>query len=116
MRQQNFEVFQTARRLYGIGLKIGNKTLPIFDFAKRMNHENRSVLIVECVTSLAESSIGNYAFDVSYSERHRIESCAAGSIMTSLLRWKPFSQVSTGPKITGQAAPTLTESNRPRRV
>ncbi|MBJ9712675.1 hypothetical protein TN889_28940 [Burkholderia gladioli pv. alliicola] len=61
-------------------MKIGNKTLSIFDFAKRMNHENRTVLIVECVTSLAESSIGNYAFDVSYSDRHRIEIGAAGSI------------------------------------
>ncbi len=80
MRQQNFEVFQTARRLYDIGLRIGDKTLPIFDFAKRMNHENRTVLTVECVTSLAESSIGNYAFDASYSERHRIEIGAAGSI------------------------------------
>ncbi|WP_208453977.1 hypothetical protein, partial [Burkholderia gladioli] len=25
--------------------------------------------------------------------------------MTSFLRWKPFSQVSTGPKITGQVTP-----------
>ncbi|WP_208452975.1 hypothetical protein, partial [Burkholderia gladioli] len=27
--------------------------------------------------------------------------------MTSFLRWKPFSQVSTGPKITGQVKPGI---------
>ncbi|MBN3724988.1 hypothetical protein [Burkholderia sp. Ac-20379] len=80
MAQQNFEVFQTARRLHDVGLRIGDKTLPIFDFAKRMRYENRTVVTVECVTSLAESSIGNYAFDESRHERHRIEIEAGGSI------------------------------------
>ncbi|GAB7539705.1 hypothetical protein [Burkholderia sp. 3C] len=84
MKQQDFEVLQTARRLHDVGLTIsdsnGDKTLPVFDFVKRMNYENRTVLTVECVTSLAESSIGNYAFDESHGERHRISVDAAGSI------------------------------------
>ncbi|KHJ60525.1 hypothetical protein NCPPB3923_23650 [Burkholderia glumae] len=54
--------------------------MPIFDFAKRMHHENRTVLTVECVPSPAESRIGNYAFDEAHGGRHRIEIDAAASI------------------------------------
>jgi hypothetical protein len=45
-----------------------------------MHDENRTVLTVACVTSLAESSIGNYAFEESHGERYRIEIEAGDSI------------------------------------
>lgn len=81
---QHFAILPAAKGLGGIGLTIrdsnGSRTLPIFDFVKRMHDENRTVLTVECVTSLAESSIGNYAFEESHGERHRIEIEAGGSI------------------------------------
>ncbi|MEK6346817.1 MAG: hypothetical protein V4764_05030 [Burkholderia sp.] len=80
MTIQSFQVFTSARDLYAVGLKVGSRTLPLFDFAKQLQYENRTVLTVECVTSLAESSIGNYAFDESRHERHRIEIEAGGSI------------------------------------
>lgn len=80
MKRQHFEVFQAARRLHDVGLRMGDRTLPVFDCLTRMNRDNRTVLTVECVPSLAESSIGNYAFEAAHHERYRIEIDASGSL------------------------------------
>lgn len=84
MQNQAYRVFPTATQLIDVGLNVVNngetRSIPIFEFIRKSKYANRTILVVEWVSSLNESSANNYPPEHLHREKYDLDMESGGRI------------------------------------